>query len=144
MACAIPLPVAAFRPFAAALLAGLALGACTQAGEGSHLRNSHWRFVTIDGKQPMSDAADMRFENGRIGVIVGCNRMGGPWRVSADRLVAGPLNQSETACPAPAWDQEKAVGALLAATPRMVMEQDRMTLQSSGHTAELIRVSRPD
>lgn len=128
---------------AALLLVG-ALPACTQTGEGSHLRDSHWRFVTIDGKQPISDAADMTFESGKIGIVVGCNRMGGPWRVSDDRLVAGPLSQTEMACPLPAWDQEKAVGALLAATPRMVMDDDRMTLQSSGHTAELVRVTKED
>jgi len=132
-------------PFAAAalLLCG-ALAACAQPGEGSHLRDSHWRFVTIDGKQPISDAADMTFENGKIGVVVGCNRMGGPWRVADNRLVAGPLSQTEMACPLPAWDQEKAVGALLAATPRMVMEEDRMTLQSSGHTAELVRITKAE
>lgn len=112
---------------------------CTQADEGPHLSDSRWRFALIDGRSPISDAADLRFADGEITVVVGCNRISGPWRVSAERLVAGPLAQTEMACPAPAWDQEKAIGALLAATPRLLLDDDKMTLQSGGHTAELVR-----
>ena len=119
---------------APALLAG-----CSDGGDRSHLAHTSWRFVRIDGQQPSSPAAGLTFEKGNIGVQVGCNRMGGPWRVDENRLFAGPLSQSEMACADPAWSQEKAVGALLVATPRMSVEGDRMTLQSSGHTAELVR-----
>ncbi|MCJ2181241.1 META domain-containing protein [Novosphingobium sp. 1949] len=129
-----------FSPFACPLLAALALGACAPTGESSHLTRSQWSFELIDGQRPISDAADIRFARGEISVLVGCNRITGPWRISEDRLIAGPLVQTEMACPAPAWDQEKAVGSLLAATPRIILQDDRMTLQSSGHTAELIRV----
>lgn len=104
-----------------------------------HLNASRWDFALIDGQRPLSDAADVRFERGNISVLVGCNRISGPWRIENDRLVAGPLVQTEMACPAPAWDQEKAVSSLLAATPRIIMQEDRMILQSSGHTAELVR-----
>lgn len=83
----------------------------------------------------------MRFDDdGKIGVQVGCNHLGGPWRMNENRLFAGPLAQTEMACPVPAWNQENAVSALLVATPRMSVNGDRMTLQSSGHTAELVRV----
>lgn len=117
-----------------ALLAG-----CSDGGDRSHLAQTSWRFVSIDGQSPSSTAAALTFDKGNIGVQVGCNRMGGPWRVDEDRLFAGPLSQTEMACPDPAWSEEKAVGALLVATPRVSVEGDRMTLQSSGHTAELVR-----
>lgn len=81
----------------------------------------------------------MTFSEDRIGVRVGCNRLGGPWRMGEERLIAGPFTQTEMACPAPAWGQEKAVSSLLVATPRIALEGDRMILQSSGHTAELVR-----
>lgn len=117
-----------------ALLAG-----CSDGSDRSHLAHTSWRFVRIDGQQPTSTAAELRFDKGRLGVQVGCNHMGGPWRLDEHRLVAGPLAQTEMACPDPAWSQEKAVGALLVATPRVSLTGDHMTLQSSGHTAELVR-----
>jgi len=132
--------VCSFGRALAGVLPALALVACAPDTEGQHLSASRWSFALIDGQSPMSDAADMRFEKGEVRVLVGCNRMSGPWRISADRLVAGPLVQTEMACPAPAWDQEKAVGSLLASTPRIRVNEERMILQSSGHTAELIRV----
>lgn len=115
------------------------LTGCSDGGDRSHLAHTSWRFVRIDGAQPSSAGAELTFDKGEIGVQLGCNRMGGPWRVDENRLVAGPLSQTEMACPDPAWTQEKAVGALLVATPRVSVEGDRMTLQSSGHTAELVR-----
>ncbi|HKR90869.1 META domain-containing protein [Novosphingobium sp.] len=119
-----------------ALMAG-----CSERGDRSHLAETSWRFERIDGERPASTDAHLTFDDGRIGVNVGCNRLGGPWRVDADnRLYAGPLAQTEMACPDPAWNQGNAVNALLVATPRMNVEGDRMILQSSGHTAELVRI----
>ena len=65
--------------------------------------------------------------------------MGGPWRVDGGRLIAGPLVQTQMYCEGPVWDQEKAVGALLAAAPRFSVGGDVMTIESSGHSAELRR-----
>jgi len=120
-----------------ALLAG-----CSDGGDHAHLAQTSWRFERIDGQQPTSSDAQITFDRSNIGVLVGCNRLGGPWRIDENRLFAGPLAQSEIDCTDPAWKQERAVGALLVATPRMSVDGDRMTLQSSGHTAELVRVER--
>ncbi|HUD94882.1 META domain-containing protein [Sphingobium sp.] len=122
-----------------ALLAG-----CSESGERSHLAQSAWRFDRIDGERPVSQASGITFDNGRIGIEVGCSSLGGPWRIDADRLVAGPLAQSETDCAAPSWHQGNAVSALLVATPRMTVDGNRMILQSSGHTAELVRTDDRD
>lgn len=117
---------------------------CSESGHRSHLAESSWRFDRIDGQRPLSQASGITFEDGRIGVELGCSRLGGPWRIDADRLVAGPLDQSEKACADGSWHQGHAVNALLVATPRMAVDGNRMTLQSSGHTAELVRVEARD
>ncbi len=116
------------------------LACCTPMREDAGLASSHWTFALIDGQRPLSDAADMQFHKGRMSVLIGCNRLSGPWRMAADRLVAGPLVESEMRCPAPAWDQEKSVGALLSATPRVILGKERLILKSGGHTAELVPV----
>lgn len=118
----------------------LLIAGCSERGDRSHLAETSWRFERIDGQQPKSADAELSFDRGKIGVQVGCNHLGGPWRVDKNRLFAGPLAQTEMDCSDPAWNQGSAVSALLVAIPRMSVEGDRMTLQSSGHTAELVRV----
>jgi heat shock protein HslJ len=116
------------------------LTACAAAKEShANLGDSTWRFVAIDGAAPVSDKAQLKFEDGRIGATVGCNGMGGPWRVEDGRLIAGPLAQTEMYCEGPVWTQEKAIGALLAGAPEVTVESDRLVLRSSGHSAELER-----
>lgn len=128
------------RRFAPFLFCALGIAGCTAGPDGnSHLSGSTWSFERIDGERPASEAANLTFSADRIGVQVGCNRLDGRWRMDQERLVAGPLTQTEMACPAPAWMQEKAVGSLLVATPRILIDGNRMILQSSGHTAELVR-----
>lgn len=87
----------------------------------------------------MSENALVSFEEGRVLVQAGCSRLQGPWRVDADRLVAGPFDQTEAACPNSSWQQGNAVNALLTATPLLTVDGNRMTLRSSGHIAELTR-----
>jgi heat shock protein HslJ len=118
------------------------LSACAAANKGqANLADSTWRFVSIDGAAPVSGKAHIAFEDDRIGATVGCNGMGGPWRVESGRLIAGPLAQTEMYCAGPVWDQEKAIGALLAAAPELIVKTDRLVLKSSGHSAELKRTN---
>ncbi|MPS70658.1 MAG: META domain-containing protein [Novosphingobium sp.] len=119
------------------------LTACSIQGEDSPLARTSWRFALIDGQRPESNDARLTFEGSKVGVLVGCNRMDGPWRIDEERLIAGPLTLTETTCTIPAWDQEKAVNALLVATPRFAIDGNHMILQSSGHTAELVREGGP-
>lgn len=123
----------------------LALPACTSSGDGrSHLADSQWRFVTIDGAAPATpEKAHLRFEADHLGANVGCNGMGGPWSIEDGRLIAGPLVQTQMFCEGPVWDQERAVSALLSAAPRFIVEGDRMDLQASGHSARLERIANP-
>lgn len=118
------------------------LAACASPNDRSHaFADSTWTFTSIDGVTPASETARLRFENDRIGANVGCNGMGGPWRLEGDRLIAGPLVQTEMYCEGEVWGQEKAIGAMLVGAPVLELEGDRLTLKSSGHTAELRRTS---
>lgn len=132
------------RQVAFLLLSLACLAGCSQNTERSHLSETSWRFDRIDGERPVYAASGITFENGQIGIEVGCRSLDGPWRMDADRLVAGPLAQTETACAAPSWHQGTAVNSLLVATPRIAVEGNRMILQSRGHTAELVRVDTID
>lgn len=124
-------------------IAAFCVASCSVEGEDSPLARTTWRFALIDGQRPDSNDASLRFEGRKVGVQVGCNRMDGPWRIDEERLIAGPLALTEMTCTIPAWDQEKAVNALLVATPRFAIEGNHMILQSSGHTAELVREGGP-
>lgn len=134
------------RLIALPILVPIALltGACTVKAEPQQmLSETSWRFVTIDGKPAASDMAKLEFHGDTLSANVGCNGMGGPWRIEGQRLVAGPLTQTEMYCQGMVWAQERAVGTLLSAAPRLGLDSDRLTLRSSGHAAELKRISRP-
>ena len=118
----------------------LVAGCAATTDSGAEIAGTDWRFIQIDGARPVSGQAKITFRKNRFGASVGCNSMGGDWRVEDDRLIAGPLVQTEMYCAAPLWDQEKAVNALLTSAPLIIVEGDRMTLKSHGRSAELRKV----
>ena len=125
-------------------LSVLALTGCATQAEPHHaLAGTSWRFVMIDGSPATSRTAKLEFQKDRLGANVGCNGMGGPWRVEDRRLLAGPLVQTEMYCEGPVWNQEQAVATLLSAAPQVSLEESRLVLRSSGHSAELERIGTP-
>lgn len=130
-------------PFFAPLLAFTAGSCVAQAAPGHVLDGSEWRFISIDGESAASNAANLKFEDERLGANVGCNGIGGPWRVENGRLLAGPLAQTEMYCEGLVWEQEQSTSALLVAAPEIELDGDRMRLRSRGHFAELERVDLP-
>lgn len=126
-------------------LALLSLTACAPAPKAApnRLVGSEWQFITIDGAAAVSPNAKLQFREDSIGANVGCNGMGGDWRIENGRLIAGPLMQTEMYCEGPVWGQEQAISALLVAAPQVSFAGDRLVLQSSGHKAELERVAPP-
>lgn len=122
-------------------LALTALTACAAQTSSNTLNSSEWRFTAIDGSAPASNEATLSFQADRLNGTVGCNRLGGPWRLENDRLIAGPLMQTKMACEGPVGQQEQNVSALLVSAPEITLDGDSLTLKSSGHSAELRRVS---
>ena len=119
----------------------LSLAACSAQSDGSkHLAPSTWQFTQIDDDDPASSDAELSFDQDRIGANVGCNGLGGPWRIEDGRLIAGPLSQTRMLCQGQVGDQERAVSALLAGAPRVTIDGNSLLLQSSGHSAKLTRL----
>lgn len=116
-------------------------GCAAQAAGSGQLAGSNWRFVSIDGEAPISSTASLTFENDRIGANVGCNAMGGEWRVENGRLIAGPLMQTRMSCQGKLGEQEQALAALLVAAPELALNEHRLELRSRGHHARLERVN---
>ena len=119
----------------------LVTGCAATTDSAAQIAGTNWRFTQIDGAPPVSGKATISFKKNSLGASVGCNNMGGDWRVEDDRLIAGPLTQTEMYCAAPLWDQEKALNALLTSAPVIEVQGDRMTLKSHGRSAELRKVA---
>ncbi|MFM6829291.1 MAG: META domain-containing protein [Novosphingobium sp.] len=115
------------------------LGGCATAPTGgAGLAGTKWSIMRIDGAAPVApDKAIMRFEQDRLSANVGCNGIGGDYRVEGGRLIAGPLMATRMFCEGPVWKQEEAVNALLSAAPEMQRSGATMRLMSGGHALDL-------
>jgi heat shock protein HslJ len=104
------------------------------------LSGTAWAFTAIDGYAPVRpERATMSFTDDRLSATVGCNGMGGDWRIDAEnRLIGGPYMSTRMFCEG-LMEQEQAIGALLAANPTVTVAGNRMTLTAPGHSAELRR-----
>jgi heat shock protein HslJ len=130
------------RPTAYAILSLLLVAGCAATSDSAtKIAGTSWRFTRIDGAPPVSNSAQISFEKDNLGASVGCNSMGGDWRVENERLIAGPLTQTEMYCAEALWDQEKALNSLLTSAPMIVVEGNRMTLKSHARSAELRKVA---
>ncbi|HSG33380.1 MAG TPA: META domain-containing protein [Sphingomonadaceae bacterium] len=123
-----------------AILPALPLAGCVaQAASQHELAGSEWHFVAIDGEAAAARDTTLIFEADRVSANVGCNGMGGNWRVESDRLIAGPIVQTRMFCQGKVWDQEQAVSALLVAAPQVRFEGEALMLESRAHSARLER-----
>ncbi|MDT0509154.1 META domain-containing protein [Novosphingobium sp. MMS21-SN21R] len=115
------------------------LGGCATAPTGGGaLAGTTWSIMRIDGAPPVApDKAMMRFDQERLSASVGCNGIGGDYRVEGGRLIAGPLMATRMFCEGPVWKQEEAVNALLSAAPEIQRSGATMRLMSGGHALDL-------
>lgn len=122
------------------LLPVIALGlvaGCADKG-ASPLAGTQWRVTAIDGEAPALPAvAKVAFERDKVAVSLGCNHIGGAYRVDGKRLIAGPFVTTEKACDQRLGKQEAAVGALLEAAPLLSQQGARLRLDSGGHALDL-------
>lgn len=122
-----------FAPIALALLA-----ACTTAGaSSSDLANSKWRFALIDGEKPVAGGAKLEFAPNRVSAWVGCNGMGSDLKIKDGRLIVEGIVATMMYCDG-LMDQEHAVSELLTADPTYRIENGRLFLKSTAHSAELV------
>ncbi|MFM2372666.1 MAG: hypothetical protein RIS85_2388 [Pseudomonadota bacterium] len=127
------------KPFAFAVVCAALLGGCATAPAATAgLAGTRWTIVRIDGAPPVAPAkASMRFDDDRLGANVGCNGIGGEYRIEGQRLIAGPLMATRMFCEGPVWQQEEAVNALLSAAPELQRSGATMRLTSGGHALDL-------
>lgn len=125
-------------PFALALL-----GACaTASAPAPRMEDTAWRFERIDGAVPVSERARLEFRAERISATVGCNGLGGDWRIEGNRIVTGPFMSTRMFCEG-LMEQERVVSDLLSASPRWRLAGARLELEGAGHRAVLVRLSPP-
>lgn len=118
----------------ASLLAGCATAPSGSAG----LAGTNWTILRVDGAAPVvPEKASLKFEDERLSANVGCNGIGGDYRVDGVRLIAGPLMATRMFCDGPVWQQEEAVNALLSAAPEIERRGRTMRLVSGGHALDL-------
>ena len=86
----------------------------------------------------MAVKPSLEFHTDRIGANVGCNALGGDWRIERGRLIAGPFISTQMWCEG-VMEQERAVATLLSCAPEVRINGARITLTSGGHSADLVR-----
>lgn len=122
----------------AAVSALLLAGCATAPAGGAGLAGTQWTILRVDGAAPeVPEKASLKFEDDRLSANVGCNGIGGNYRVEGARLVAGPLMATRMFCEGPVWQQEEAVNALLSAAPEIERQGRTMRLVSGGHALDL-------
>lgn len=121
-------------------LAALLLSACTTAGAAAApIAGTTWSFVLIDGQKPVSGRAALTINAKSLSADAGCNGMGGDLTIEPGRLMTGPIISTMMFCDG-VMEQEKAVSALLGASPQYKVEGDSLTLTAPGHSAKLARM----
>lgn len=116
------------------------LAGCAGNPAESSLAGTQWRVTGIDGKPPVvPQSAHIAFDSAQIKVSIGCNMLGGAYRVDGKRLIAGPFVTTEKACEDRLLRQEAAVNALLESAPLLTHDGARLRLASGGHALELER-----
>jgi heat shock protein HslJ len=124
----------------AAIAALSLLAGCAGGSTDSSLSGTHWRVTGIDGKAPVApQSAHIAFDSAQIKVSIGCNLLGGAYRIDGRRLIAGPFVTTEKACDDRLLRQEAAVNALLESAPLLLQDGPRLRLASGGHALELER-----
>lgn len=137
------------RPVLLALVAALALAACSTVGRTADARSldGEWRLVELRGQPvpPLDPEAQpfLRFErdSSRVTGNTGCNLLSGPFSRAGTELGFGPVITTKRACLDESRNQREAelLGALQA-TRGFTVERDTLTLTGgAGRLARLVR-----
>ena len=126
--------------FRLALIVLPLLASCSTASDAKvQLAGSRWTFTAIDGQPPVASRAALTIAASRIGANVGCNGLGGELKIGANKLVTKGMISTMMYCDG-VMEQERAVSALLGASPDYRVNGDTLTLTAPGHSAKLTRL----
>lgn len=110
------------------------------------LAGTNWRVVAVNGRPtpPTGDYA-LRFDrSGGVGGRLGCNAMGGHYRLVGDRLTVSDLASTLMGCPEPAATFEREGAAILSQPMQMSFtSNDRMGLSNAAGSITLDPAEKP-
>lgn len=89
----------------------------------------------------------LTFTDDGIGASAGCNQMGGAASLDDGVLVVdGPMAMTEMACDEPLMQQDTWLAALLADSPDVTLDADRLTLTTDTYRVQLVdeKTANPD
>ncbi len=106
--------------------------------QGEHdLSNTNWRVVAINGQPVPRSGYYFTFAPDRVSGKLGCNNIGGGYRVTGSTLTASALMMTRMACPDSGFEVE---GTRIMGQPMTLSESgDRLTLSNRLGTLELTR-----
>jgi len=86
------------------------------------------------------------FKDGGITANVGCNTMGGEFRMDNGRLVVGQMSSTAMGCDAARSAQDGWLSAVLGAKPALTLVGDQLTIDGGGSVIQLTdrRIVEPD
>lgn len=101
-----------------------------------------FRSVSVeqDGRpMPLFDGAPvwLTIERRSFGLYTGCNRMGGPLRVTESRLTASEMFQTAMGCPGEGEQRDEVLSSFIAAGPTWQLLDDRLVLVQGPTTITL-------
>jgi heat shock protein HslJ len=137
----------------ALVLTCIVLASCSAAGASAPPSTP---AASIEGRTFLSTSVTGRalvpgttvrlsFNDGRLGATAGCNQMGGPYTVTADRLTLGSMMSTEMGCDPALMAQDGWLSTFLGGAS-VALAGDALTLAKDGVTMNLTdrRVADPD
>jgi heat shock protein HslJ len=132
--------VAAFKSsFAAATALFLFACAAPPPPPIADLTGTDWRVVSVNGRATPNNDYSMRFgAGGAFGAKLGCNSMGGEYRLTGGTLVVKDLNQTLIGCPEPSATFEQEGSAILRQPMQVAFtSNERMSLSNAAGSIAL-------
>ena len=112
---------------------------------GDSLNGTTWELYSIGRYSPIEGSqTTIRFENGQVSGLGGCNQYGGEYKSSNQLLSFGALYMTEMACASPEGivDQEQLFLGYLGDAQRFGVVDDQLHIyRSDGEALTFVRVS---
>ena len=110
---------------------------------GNPLNGTTWQLYSIGQYAPVPDSTTtIRFEDGQVSGLGGCNQYGGAYQVSGQTLSFSALYMTEMACTSPAgvMEQESAYLKFLGEVQRFEVSDGRLQIyRSDGQALTFVR-----
>lgn len=116
-----------------AVIAILALSACSSSGQSKSLTGQLWMVTELGGEKPLPDTAlTAEFsQDGRVAGSSGCNSYSGPYDVDGKNIEMGPFASTLMACPEQVMALEAGYLVALETASAYQISGDELTLKDA-------------